>query len=190
MSRLKLTDFVKYERAQALEIKDVMALVHRPGLRHIEYDAIVRKRMTYKQLLPKSESGVLILFGDHKHRNSDIGHFCLLFRHPRSGVHFFDPLGLGLGTVGRLTGNSAYLLNLLRSAPSHVKHNQTKFQTLAKDVQACGRHCAVRYNLASFSETEYISAMTFLNLKYDTVVTLLTLEQDLVNWEKLIQRSR
>jgi hypothetical protein len=189
MSRLKLTDFVKYERAQALEIKDVMALVHRPGLRHIEYDAIVRKRMTYKQLLPKSESGVLILFGDHKHRNSDIGHFCLLFRHPRSGVHFFDPLGLGLGTVGRLTGNSAYLLNLLRSA-GHVKHNQTKFQTLAKDVQACGRHCAVRYNLASFSETEYISAMTFLNLKYDTVVTLLTLEQDLVNWEKLIQRSR
>ena len=182
--RLKLTDFVKYERGLPLDMDQVKKLVTRKGLRYKTYDEIVKQRMTLKSLLPTTESGVLILFEDHSHANRDIGHFCLLFRNKRTGVHFFDPLGLGLGTVARLTGNSAYLLNLFRG--THVTHNQTKFQSLAKDVQACGRHCAVRYNLASFTEREYADALTLGPLKYDDVVTLLTLEGDLVNWERLV----
>ena len=187
MSRLKLIDFVRYERSLPLGFDEVKALVSRPGLTYKTYDSIVRQRATLKSLLPKKNCGVLILFEDQHHTNRDIGHFCLLFKNARTGLHFFDPLGLGLGTVARLTGNSAYLLKLFRG--NHVKQNNTKFQTLAKDVQACGRHCAVRYNLASFSEKEYADAISLGPLKYDDVVTLLTLERDLVKWEALLRRQ-
>ena len=181
-----LVDFVRYERAKPLGFDDLRPMVMRKGLRYMEYATVAKGAHSLKSLLPKTVSGVLILFTDKAKRNGKIGHFCLLFKHPRSGVHFFDPLGVGLLTVDRLTGNTDVLLRVLKA--HHVQQNSTRFQKLQHDTQSCGRHCVTRYNLADFTPDEYRNALRIRSLSYDDVVTLLTLNRDLSSWSRLLPR--
>ncbi len=179
-----LLDFVRQFKSEPLGEDEVLAMVSRPGLRAVEYGRIANKSL--HQLLPKKVSGLLILFED-KIKNRKVGHYCLLFRHPRSGVHFFDPLGLGLLTVDRITGNSFQLARVLQK--HHVTENTTKFQKMQSDVQSCGRHCAVRYNLADFTPEEYRQAIGMRSLSYDDVVTMITLRDQLKDWSKLLPQQ-
>lgn len=183
---MSLIEFVREERARPLDFDDLKPMVHRAGLRYMEYSAIDHRTHSLKSLLPKRECGVLILFTDTKKRNSNIGHFCLLFKHPRSGTHLFDPLGVGLLTVDRLTGNSDKLVRILKA--NHVQQNSTRFQKLQHDTQSCGRHCVVRYNLADFTPEEYRRALKLGKVPYDDVVTLLTLSNELTSWGKTLSK--
>ena len=182
---MSLIKFVRAERARPLDFEDLKPMVHRAGLRYLKYSAIEASH-SLKSLLPKRECGILILFTDTKGHNSNIGHFCLLFKHPRSGTHLFDPLGVGLLTVDRLTGNSDKLVRILKA--NHVQQNSTKFQKLQHDTQSCGRHCVVRYNMADFTPAEYRRALKLGSTSYDDVVTLLTLSNELTSWGKHLPR--
>ena len=85
-----LIDYIKYERSLPLAFDDLKPMVYRPGLRFIEYEHI-KKTDTLKSLLPRKTSGLVVLFDDKRnHAAARAGHYCLLFKHPRSGVHFFD----------------------------------------------------------------------------------------------------
>ena len=57
----------------------------------------------------KAISGVLILVMDNR-KNSNVGHYVLLMRHPRSGITFFDPYGFGVTELLRMTQNSPHLV--------------------------------------------------------------------------------
>ena len=93
----------------------------------------------------------------------------------------FDPLGLGLRAVDKLTHSSNTLFKLLSKA--HVTQNTTKFQQLESDVQSCGRHCATRWNLCHFKPDEYRRALSLRTLSYDDTVTMLTISRDLTKWK-------
>ena len=179
-----LARFIRHERSLPLPWKRLKQMVFRKNLRYKTYDKI-RTTDTIRSLLPESESGLVVLFMDRKKRNSGVGHFVLLFRHPRSGIHFFDPLGVGLRKDAMLTGNDNRLLNILKH--HSVEQNRIKYQEMAKDTQSCGRHVVMRYNAASLTPEEYMRLMTYRGIKRDDLVTLLTLPADLAHWFELVK---
>ncbi len=167
-----LRELIELERAKPLSADTVMKMSYRSGLVYLYYDAIGKK--TLKQLLPKEGSGVLILFVDHK-TSRKIGHFCLLFRH--KGIHFFDPLGLGLAVVTHRTGSRDKLLKLLKGHHAHI--NKHKFQRLDTDVNTCGRHCITRWNASHFTPKQYNQLMHYPGMQPDDIVVMMTLEKDI-----------
>ena len=80
-----LKKIVRQLRSEALEDSVVMKMAMRHGLKSIDYEKIISMR-SLRQVLPKPTSGVLIFFTDHAKPNKPIGHFCLLYRTPRTGV--------------------------------------------------------------------------------------------------------
>ena len=170
-----LRDLVGKVESQPMDAGYVKKLSQRKGLKYLEYKDVVGKSM--RQLLPSKISGVLILIMDNR-KNSNVGHFVLLMRHPRSGVTFFDPYGFGIHQLLRMTHNNSHLERLLKSA--HNAHdNRIKYQKRANDIQTCGRHVVTRWNAASLTHKEYSDLMHLPGFTTDEVVTLLTLESDL-----------
>ena len=100
-----LRDLMSAVESDPMDVEHVKKLSQRKGLKYLEYKDVVGKSM--KQLLPGRTSGLLILIMDNR-KNSNVGHFVLLMRHPRSGVTFFDPYGFGIHQLLRMTKNSPH----------------------------------------------------------------------------------
>ena len=172
-----LQDLIEKEQHVALDKDFVLKMSYRKNLKYLFYDDI-KSSDTLKTLLPTQNSGVLILFALHGSK-SKVGHFCLLFRNKRSGLHFFDSYGLGLLRIIDITGSDNKIVKMIKGHDIHI--NKHKFQVMEKGHQAvntCGRHCITRWNCAHFHPNEYEDIMYHPSLDPDSIVTLLTLEQD------------
>lgn len=175
---MQLQELLDIEQQKALDKDDVLKMSYRKNLRYLYYDDI-KKTDTLKKLLPEASSGLLLLFVMHG-GSSKIGHFCLLFRHPRSGTHVFDPYGMGLHKILDITGSNDKLERLIRGHDVHI--NKHKYQQMHKGdaaINTCGRHCITRWNCAQMKVSEYEDLMHHRGIDPDTIVTLMTLEQDL-----------
>ena len=170
-----LRQLVEQEREKPMGAKEVLALAYRKGLRSMNYDEL--KGKTLKALLPGEESGLLILFTDNSHPDSPVGHFCLLFKTKRTGIIFFDPYGLGLQNVTRITKSRRNLQQLLERVDFH--NNKVKYQKLQDSVQTCGRWCVTRWNAGHLKPKEFERLMYDKRLRGDDIVVLMTMEQDL-----------
>ena len=175
-----LDELIKLEQQKPLHKDFVMKLSHRPNLKYLYYDDL-KPNDTLKTLLPQKNSGVLMLFVMHG-KKSEVGHFCLFFRHKRSGLHFFDSYGLGLRRVLQITGSASRLEKLIQGHDIHI--NKHKFQVMEKGyhaVNTCGRHCITRWNAAHLKPEEYENLMYHRALDPDEIVTLMTVEQDITD---------
>lgn len=171
-----LRKIIRNVETKPMDEKIVRRLSQRPGLKYMEYKDVVGK--TLQQLLPKEISGVLILIMDNR-KNSNVGHFVLLMRHPRSGITFFDPYGFGVHQLCKMTKNSHHLEKLFGMAGHrHVHDNRVAYQKRANDIQTCGRHVVTRWNCASLNAKEYKAFMHLPGFSTDELITLLTLESD------------
>jgi hypothetical protein len=169
-----LRKLIELERQKPLDKDDVLAMAFRKGLKYLYYDDIGKRSL--KQLLPGKSSGLLILFTDHRHPKKKIGHFVLLFRNPRSGLTFFDPLGLGLRNLLHVTHSRAKLQELLKG--HDFENNKIAYQSKASEVQTCGRHVICRWNAASLTAKEYEDLMHHPGLDPDEIVILMTMDRD------------
>lgn len=173
-----LTELLEVEQQKALHKDIVMKLSYRPNLKYLYYDDL-KPSDTLKTLLPQKNSGVLILFVMHGTK-SQVGHFCLLFRNEKSGLHFFDSYGMGLRKVIQVTHSAKRLEKLISGHDIHI--NKHRFQVMEKGqraVNTCGRHCITRYNAAQLKPKEYENLMYHPSLDPDEIVTLMTMEMDL-----------
>ena len=178
---MALQRFIDKQLSLPLDKDRVLAMSQRAGLKYLYYDDI-KPHMTLKSLLPKPESGRLILFT--KHDGSQIGHFCLLFRNPRSGYHFFGSYGFGLHKVLEITGSSHKLEKLLRGHNIHINKHQFQHETKGqRAVNTCGRFCITRWNAAHLKPKEFEDLMHHRALSPDEIVTLMTMERDLVKYK-------
>lgn len=168
-----LRNIIQKLESKPEEPKNVMKMSARPGLKYYEYEQT--KNMSLAQLLPKSVSGALILIMDN-HSTSNVGHFVLLMRHPRSGVTFFDPYGFGISRLLVKTKNENHLQKKL---PNNVHDNRIPFQKKADDINTCGRHVICRYNAAALKPKEYQALMQLPGLSPDDIVLLMTIGADL-----------
>ena len=170
-----LRDIISTVKTDPMDVKHVRRLSQRPGLKYLEYKNVVNKSL--KDLLPKRISGVLILVMDNR-KNSNVGHYVLLMRHPRSGITFFDPYGYGVSELLRMTKNSPHLTRLLQQV-RNAHDNRIPYQKKAHDIKTCGRHVITRWNSAGLTAKEYENLMHLPGFTADEIVTLLTLESDL-----------
>ena len=170
-----LRQLVRFLRATPLDDTDVLKMASRNGLKSMDYEKVARGNL--RQILNKPISGVLLFFTDHSKPNKPIGHFCLLYKTPQTGVNFFDPLGNSLHKILQMTQNKRGLLRKLSGM--NVKENKIQYQRQSDDVQTCGRHCVCRYNAAVLNENEYKGLMHLPGLTPDDIVTILTLEDQL-----------
>ena len=168
-----LRDIMRKFESEPETPKYILKMSMRKGMKYYEYPDTKHKSLN--QLLPNKISGALILLMDTKSK-SNVGHFVLLMRHPRSGITFFDPYGFGLSRLLTKTGNERHLEKKLL----HNFHdNRIPYQKKQNDIQTCGRHCVVRYNAAAMKPKEYQSLMNLPGLLPDDIVMLMTIGEDL-----------
>ena len=174
-----LRHLIEVEKKKPLGASEAKAMSFRKNLRSIEYDKL-KPTTTLKQLLPEPTSGMLILMMDHRKKNSEIGHWVLLFRSPEAGVEFFDPLGYGYRTIVRMSKNPDKLQKILRKADAYV--SKQDFQR-RQHAQTCARHCVTRYNCANLKPKDYAAMMHDPRLSPDDIVIMLTMSQDLTKFK-------
>ena len=107
-----LKKLVRTQRGIPLSDDQVMKMAMRHGLKSMDYEHVAKQPIS--KILNKPTSGVLLFFTDHSNPKRKIGHFCLLYQTPRTGINFFDPLGNSLHRVLRITQNRDGLLAKLR----------------------------------------------------------------------------
>lgn len=171
-----LRKIVRSVESKPMDEEIVRRLSQRKGLVYMEYEKMIGKSLD--ELLPNAISGVLVLIMDNR-KNSNVGHFVLLMKHPRSGITFFDPYGFGVHQLCKMTRNSNHLEKLLTMAGHRTIHdNRVSYQKRDNDIQTCGRHVITRWNCASLNAKEYKALMHLPGFSTDELVTLLTLESD------------
>lgn len=119
----------------------------------------------------------------------DFGHWVLLTRLNDKTIRFFDPYGLNvdeelkLAKYNRRIHNNQivpHLTHLLQNSTYNVVVNKTRYQKVLKDVNTCGRHCAVRALFSDLNMEQYETLM--MNNRYynpDIWVTSLTITYSL-----------
>ena len=173
-----LRHLIEEEKKKPLGASEAKAMSFRKNLRSIEYDDL-KSDTTLKQLLPEPTSGMLILFTDHRKKNSEVGHWILLFRSPQAGVTFFDPLGFGYRVIIRMSKNANKLQRILSKADAYI--NKQDYQK-RQHAQTCARHCVTRYNCANLNHKDYSALMSDPRMSPDDIVVLLTMSQDLTKF--------
>ena len=169
-----LKEFIEKERAKPLGADEVLKMSYRAALREMDYEKLEGKSL--KTLLPKTPSGILIMFTDHANPKRPIGHFCILMR-GKHGIEFFDPLGLGLRNVTSVTHSRKHLQKLLEG--HDFVNNKVKYQKLENDTNTCGRHCVTRWNCIGMTPKKYQMLMHSKQLSPDEIVVMMTMDQDL-----------
>ena len=181
---MKLQKFIEHERKLPLSRERIQKMVFRKNLRYKEYGDL-KHSDRLRQLLPEKISGLLILYDNAQ--NPDIGHYVLLYR-TGGNYHYFDPTGIGLRRMTRITGNNSVLVEIL--AGEDVSFNSVKYQKVRGDIQTCGRHVACRYNFCEFNKNDYHALMRYRGIPYDDLVTLLTLPNDLSHWKGTLAEEK
>ena len=161
-----------------LGAKDALALSYRRGLRTMNYDHM-HAGMSLHKLLPATTSGLLILMMDKRNKESNVGHWMLLFRSPECGVVAFDSYGKGFQSIIKISHNPNKLQKILSKADTYV--NKHPYQN-KEHAETCARHCVTRYNCAHLKPREYAALMHDPRMSADEIVTMLTLSQDLTKF--------
>lgn len=125
-------------------------------------------------------NGICILLYQTK---KGYGHWCALLKR-QDFIEFFDPLGYKPddellkvpSNLRKILGqDQPHLSYLLLSSPYNIEFNNYKLQKNVKDVNTCGRHCAMRCLFIEYNIDEYYNMIKNIKgLKPDELVTVLT----------------
>ena len=105
-------------------------------LRMVDHETGINQKTTLNKIFGKADC-VAILF--HIIRNgkaTPIGHWCLMIKGNRSPIRFFDSLGLGLNKIYKLTGETPYLLQLLKKKGRTAARNYRRRAATLKNAVA------------------------------------------------------
>lgn len=117
-----------------------------------------------EQLFDKHDAVMLLYETDE-----NIGHWTCLIRHSSTELEFFDPYGLKIDEElsqadynRRLHDGKIvpHLTHLIEQSGYTVKSNTVRLQKTFKDVNTCGRHCALRVLLRDLPIKEYNKMFT------------------------------
>jgi hypothetical protein len=111
------------------------------------------------------------------------GHWCAVIKR-HNLIEFFDPIGIKPDdellkvprNMRQILGQSQpHLSYLLLSSPYDIEYNNYKFQKNKKDVNTCGRHCAMRCLFKEYDIDEYHEMIKNIKgLTPDELVTILS----------------
>ncbi len=137
------------------------------------------------QLFQKSKV-IMLLYEIEK---ENVGHWVTIIKHDDDTIEFFDPYALKPDEELKYSPyyhrthkgiDVPHLTYLLEKSGSKIIYNKCRLQKLLKDVNTCGRHCAVRAKFSDMSLSKYCK-MLLNNKCYDPDlwVTALTITYSL-----------
>ena len=98
------------------------------------------------------------------------GHWYCIIRHPRKHFEFFC-------SSGTHPERWPKMIRLLYGAnASKVEYNEHKLQSDEKDINTCGRHCAVRITFRKIPLQKYVKMLKSTRFTPDEVCTYLTIQ--------------
>jgi len=133
------------------------------------------------------QSNVIMLL--YEINSEDSGHWVTIIKHNNNTIEFFDPYAMKPDEELKYSpyyyrthkGNEIpHLTYLLEQSGLKIIYNKCKLQKFLKDVNTCGRHCAIRAKFKDLSLSEYCKMMK--DNKYydpDLWVTALTITYSL-----------
>tara|TARA_Y100001938_G_scaffold151068_1_gene245647 strand:- start:3054 stop:3593 length:540 start_codon:yes stop_codon:yes gene_type:complete len=100
-----------------------------------------------------------------------VGHWVCLIKQ-RDFIEFFDPYGYTFNQLANLLG----LRKTELFDNPQIVFNQHRFQKMRKNINDCGRHCAVRCRFANVSLKNYTKFIGNNNkMSADDLVTIMTM---------------
>ena len=143
-------------------------------IRMVDHETGINQKTTLKKIFGKATC-VAILF--HIVRNgvaTPVGHWCLLIKgSSKSPIRFFDSLGLGLLKIYRLTGETPWLLKLLKNRK--WENSTQKLQRQGSQYKECGCWVGMRAKLNHMSNSQFVKFMRSGPGKTDNTVVMMAL---------------
>jgi hypothetical protein len=105
----------------------------------------------------------------------NVGHWVLLSKLDKDTLLFFDPYGLNVDEELAVAKYNSrihkgqivpHLTHLLQNSTYNVEVNTTRYQKVLKDINTCGRHCAIRALFSDLDPEQYKQLM-MNNRHYD-----------------------
>ena len=153
-------------------------------LRMVDHETGINQKTTLNKIFGKADC-VAILF--HIIRNgkaTPVGHWCLLIKGNRSPIRFFDSLGLGLNKIYKLTGETPYLLQLLKK--KKWENSSQKLQTQGSHFKECGCFVGLRAKMNHLSNSQFAKFIKSAPGKTDNTAVMLALLTYLEYYHKKI----
>ena len=120
-------------------------------LRMVDHETGINQKTTLKKIFGKADCVAVLFHIIHNGVTTPIGHWCLLIKGSKKRpIRFFDSLGLGLRKIYRLTGETPYLLELLKKRK--WENSSKKLQTQGKHFKECGCFVGLRAKLPSHQQ--------------------------------------
>jgi len=114
------------------------------------------------------------------------GHWCCCLKF-NDRIEFFDPYATlpddNLKKINPLVKRELredypHLVKLLANSKYPIEYNHFRFQQKKKDINTCGRHCAVRCLYKNLKLSQYINFMRklkkYYGIGYDDLVSIIT----------------
>ena len=115
---------------------------------------------------------VILLQIEGKYRKA-AGHFILLIDF-QDHIEHFDSYGYTMEQELSIT-KEKHLTRIFQSYRQPVINNTKKLQTLAEDVNTCGRWVVTRLMLKSLKLDAFLSLINYFKINHDDLVTAMTL---------------
>jgi hypothetical protein len=133
---------------------------------------------TLDQLLGPYGACILLYMTD-----LNFGHWTAIIKINNRSVEFFDPYGYFPDTELQFIPNDIkhethqderHVAKLLFESPYELSFNEHKYQKLKRNINTCGRHCAMRVLFKNMPLKEYNNMMYSTELTPDQLVSVVT----------------
>ena len=143
-------------------------------LRMVDHETGINQKTTLKKIFGKADCVAVLFHIIHNGVTTPIGHWCLLIKGSKKRpIRFFDSLGLGLRKIYRLTGETPYLLELLKKRK--WENSSKKLQTQGKHFKECGCFVGLRAKLNHLTNSEFVRFIKSAPGKSDNTAVMLAL---------------
>ena len=171
-----MEELVKYLNKKSLSNFDILKLTNN-NTKIIVYPEL-KDYNTIDEVLEPYGSAVLLYL-----TNKNYGHWVCIIKQPNNIIEFFDSYGykpdhqlkfVNEQTRKHLKQTVPHLSYLLYNSPYKVVYNDVKLQKKKKDINTCGKHCALRIVLKHINIDDYVDLFNNYKVDPDTLVSLLT----------------
>ena len=164
-------------------IKKLAGIGHR--LRMVDHETGINQKTTLKKIFGKAECVAILFHIVHNGIATPIGHWCLLIKgSSKSPIRFFDSLGLGLNRIYKLTGETPFLLHLLKN--KRWENSTHKLQNQGRAFKECGCFVGLRAKMNHLSNSQFVKFIRSGPGKSDNVAVMLALLTYLEYYHKKI----
>lgn len=152
------------------ELQDMVGPTFSKSTRWMTWDQLAEIPST-RELFGNGKAVVVLLQIEGRHKRP-VGHFILLLQFP-GHIEHFDSYGLTIEQELSIT-HEKHLTRIFKDYRNPVVNNAKRLQTLAEDVNTCGRWIVARLMLQTLTLDAFLTLIHYFKINPDDLVTAMT----------------